>query len=233
MTISRARRRPTDASIGGLAVRRASRGRSALLGGTKNGEDTPARMSSLSAKIATEESWPSPPGTRSRLHDRFAGAVGARFVTRSFTARRCFGCLRVGRDNLSQRGKRDPFRYTRFTVAWIDRVPVSNLDCMIVWHCAASASSGDGGRSCTPRPPAGLSISDFDRPCCPSLPVARAARSGARAGFGARRAPLATDQSTRLSIRGVGAVDPVAPQRPHRRSLRSPELHRRPEPQYH
>jgi dihydroxyacid dehydratase/phosphogluconate dehydratase len=40
-------------------------------------------------------------------------------------------------------------------------------------------------------------------------------------------------QSTRLSIRGVGAVDPVAPQRPHRRSLRSPELHRRPEPQYH
>jgi hypothetical protein len=40
-------------------------------------------------------------------------------------------------------------------------------------------------------------------------------------------------QSTRLSIRGVGAVDPVAPQRPHRRSLRSPELQRRPEPQYH
>ena len=40
-------------------------------------------------------------------------------------------------------------------------------------------------------------------------------------------------QSTRLSIRAVGAVDSVAPQRPHRRSLRSPELHRRPEPQYH
>ena len=43
-------------------------------------------------------------------------------------------------------------------------------------------------------------------------------------------------QSTRLSIsRAVGAVDPVAPQRPqqrpHRRSLRSPELHRRPEPE--
>ena len=35
-------------------------------------------------------------------------------------------------------------------------------------------------------------------------------------------------QSTRLSIRAVGAVDPVAPQRPHRRSLRSPELHHRP-----
>ena len=35
-------------------------------------------------------------------------------------------------------------------------------------------------------------------------------------------------QSTRLSIRAVGAVDPVAPQRPHRRSLRSPEFHRRP-----
>jgi hypothetical protein len=34
-------------------------------------------------------------------------------------------------------------------------------------------------------------------------------------------------QSTRLSIRGVGGVDPVA------RSLRSPELHRRPEPEYH
>jgi len=39
--------------------------------------------------------------------------------------------------------------------------------------------------------------------------------------------------STRLSIRAVGAVDPVAPQRPHRRSLRSPELHRRSEPEYH
>ena len=35
-------------------------------------------------------------------------------------------------------------------------------------------------------------------------------------------------QSTRLSTRAVGAVDPVAPQRPQRRSLRSPELHRRP-----
>ena len=35
-------------------------------------------------------------------------------------------------------------------------------------------------------------------------------------------------QSTQLSIRAVGAVDPVAPQRPHRLSLRSPELHRRP-----
>ena len=34
-------------------------------------------------------------------------------------------------------------------------------------------------------------------------------------------------QSTRLSIRAVGAVDPVA------RSLRSPELHRRSEPAYH
>ena len=34
-------------------------------------------------------------------------------------------------------------------------------------------------------------------------------------------------QSTRLSIRGVGGVDPVA------RSLRSPELHRRSEPAYH
>jgi hypothetical protein len=33
---------------------------------------------------------------------------------------------------------------------------------------------------------------------------------------------------TRLSIRAVGAVDPVAPQRPHRLSLRSPELQRRP-----
>ena len=27
-------------------------------------------------------------------------------------------------------------------------------------------------------------------------------------------------RSTRLSIRGVGSVDPVPPQRPHRRSLR-------------
>jgi hypothetical protein len=34
--------------------------------------------------------------------------------------------------------------------------------------------------------------------------------------------------STRLSIRAVGAVDPVAPPRPHRRSLRSPALQRRP-----
>ena len=40
--------------------------------------------------------------------------------------------------------------------------------------------------------------------------------------------PSQRHQSTRLSIRAVGAVDPVAPQRPHRRSLRSPELHRRP-----
>ena len=35
-------------------------------------------------------------------------------------------------------------------------------------------------------------------------------------------------RSTRLSIRAVGGVDPVAPQGPHRRSLRSPELQRRP-----
>src|SRR5450759_1687452 len=34
--------------------------------------------------------------------------------------------------------------------------------------------------------------------------------------------------SRKCSIRAVGAVDPVAPQRPHRLSLRSPELHRRP-----
>ena len=44
--------------------------------------------------------------------------------------------------------------------------------------------------------------------------------------------------SIRLRIRWlaaypIGAVDPVAPQRPHRRSLQSPELHRRPEPEYH
>ena len=49
--------------------------------------------------------------------------------------------------------------------------------------------------------------------------------------------PLHSLQSTRLSIRGVGGVDPVAQQRPqqrpHRRSLRSPELHRRLEPEYH
>ena len=34
--------------------------------------------------------------------------------------------------------------------------------------------------------------------------------------------------STRRSIRAVGAGDPVPRQRPQRRSLRSPELHRRP-----
>ena len=39
-------------------------------------------------------------------------------------------------------------------------------------------------------------------------------------GERARRRP----QSARLSIRAVGAGDPVAPQRPQRRSLRSPEL---------
>jgi transposase len=51
--------------------------------------------------------------------------------------------------------------------------------------------------------------------------------------FGLPRRPALRppDQSTRLSIRAVGAVDPVPPQRPHRRSLRSPELHRRPEPE--
>jgi LysR family hydrogen peroxide-inducible transcriptional activator len=38
--------------------------------------------------------------------------------------------------------------------------------------------------------------------------------------------------STRRSIRAVGAGDPVPRQRPQRRSLRSPELHRHPKPDY-
>ena len=40
-------------------------------------------------------------------------------------------------------------------------------------------------------------------------------------------------QTRRLSIRAVGAVDHVPPQRPHRPSLRSPELHRRPDKEHH
>ena len=38
--------------------------------------------------------------------------------------------------------------------------------------------------------------------------------------------------STRRSSRAVGAGDPVPRQRPQRRSLRSPELHRHPKPDY-
>ena len=36
-----------------------------------------------------------------------------------------------------------------------------------------------------------------------------------------------------MLLHRIGSVDPVPPQRPHRRSLRSPELRRRPEPEYH
>jgi len=66
-----------------------------------------------------------------------------------------------------------------------------------------------------------------------AAPVAvRLERDRATRGAATMRAAIvasstAQTQSTRLSIRGIGGVDPVA------RSLRSPELHRRSEPEYH
>ncbi len=98
------------------------------------------------------------------------------------------------------------------------------------WKSATSVSSRSAGpgRSSSIAPP---------KPKCAAPDSSATTRKGIKntiaparnVGERARR----SHQSTPLSIRAVGAVDPVAPQRPHRRSLRSPELHRRPEPEYH